>query len=338
MSSSSSSNLELYKESRIRDINSHYQNRFRRLRNNLIREYNKLRYSRYRNKYAIINELVKRYIENRNILIENRQNEIERVNLLEFAFTEVNTSTNIKKALLVGINYINTQYALSGCIDDTNRIKDILTQKGFVSIQQLTDLTSLKPTKKNILDELTNMIVNAEPGDFLFFYYSGHGSNTYDSNGDETDGMDEMLISSDFQGIIDDEIKSIISQNLKKDVTIFGLFDSCNSGTMLDLKFNYLDSNNYDKYTENDRVSECDGNVIMISGCMDSQTSAEAQIDNKAQGAMTWSFIQSINKNPKSSWRELLKSMRELLKNNKYTQIPQLSTDSLYDIDSSIFI
>jgi len=333
-----SSTLESYKRTILEEINSRYKNSFNRLRNKFIRDYRILITSRLRNKYTIINNIVKMYMNNITLLEKHHKSEIERVNLLKFDFTVVNTSTISKKALLIGINYINTQYALSGCIDDSNRIKDILTKKGFEVIQHLTDLTSSKPTKQNILNELTNMLVNAVSGDILFFYFSGHGSNIYDISGDETDGMDEMIISSDLQGILDDELKAILSTNLKKDVTLVGLFDSCNSGTMFDLKFNYLDSNNYDKFTENDRVSECDGNVLMISGCMDSQTSAEALIDNKRQGAMTWSFIESINKTPTSSWRELLKSMRGLLKSNKYTQIPQLSTDSLYDIDLPLFI
>jgi hypothetical protein len=246
--------------------------------------------------------------------------------------------TNNKKALLIGINYINTAYALSGCIDDANRMKDLLTKRGFNSFETLTDTTPVKANKNNILNTLTKTIRNTNSGDILFFYFSGHGSQTKDNNGDEIDRQDEMIISSDLKGITDDELKTIISTNLKKDVTLVCLFDSCHSGTMLDLKYNYSDSTNFDKYTENDKVSECNGNVIMISGCMDSQTSAEAWINNKAQGALTWSFIETINKTPNCNWRELLKSMRDTLKNNSFSQIPQLSTDSIYDIDSRIFI
>ena len=45
-----------------------------------------------------------------------------------------------------------------------------------------------------------------------------------------------------------------------------------------------------------------------------------------------------MNKTPNCSWRELLKSMRNILKTNGFSQIPQLSTDSFYDIDSKVFI
>jgi hypothetical protein len=217
-------------------------------------------------------------------------------------------------------------------------MKDLLSSHGFNDFKILTDLTDSKPTKVNILNELKNLIVNAKAGDVLFFYYSGHGSYTYDMNKDEIDGKDEMLVSSDLQPVLDDELKTILQNHLSREITIIGLFDSCHSGTILDLKYNYLDSNNYDKYSENYKVTECNGNVIMISGCMDSQTSMEAFINNKTQGALTWSFIDCINKTPNCSWRELLKTMRDLLKSNEFSQIPQLSTDSFYDIDSKVFM
>ena len=71
---------------------------------------------------------------------------------------------------------------------------------------------------------------------------------------------------------------------------------------------------------------------------MDNQTSIEAYINNSPHGALSWSFIECINKTPNCSWRELLKSIRDLLKTNSFYQIPQLSTDSFYNIDNTIFI
>jgi hypothetical protein len=282
--------------------------------------------------------LINDYIRNIKNLRNKLNHSIRIINSFNPEFNVSKENIKNKKALLVGINYLNTPYALSGCIDDTTRMKELLTSQGFDNFNILTDLTDVKPTKSNILNEFKNLIINAKSGDVLFFYYSGHGSYTYDRNNDETDGRDEMLVSSDLKAVLDDELKTIIQTHLSSEITIIGLFDSCHSGTILDLKYNYLDSNNYDNYTENNKVSECQGNVIMISGCMDSQSSYETLIENKSQGALTWSFIDCINKTPNSSWRELLKYMRDLLKTNNFEQIPQLSTDSFYDIDSKLFI
>ena len=330
--------LQMYKQNKINELNKIFNYNLTRLNSSLANNIMIIQRSTARNKPALINAVRSQYNRNVIALRNNLNTSIQKINsfIPEFA---INKSTvKNKKALLIGINYINTPYQLTGCIDDTNRMKTFLTSYGFNDIKILTDLTDLKPTKTNILNAIKNLITSSRSGDVLFLYYSGHGSYTYDRNEDETDKRDEMLVSLDALPILDDEIKSILQNHLSREITIVGMFDSCHSGTILDLKFNYLDSNNYDKYFENDKVSECQGNVIMFSGCMDAQTSVEAFIENKFQGAFTWSFIDSISKTPNCSWRELLKSMRDLLKSNGFTQIPQLSTDSFYDIDSKVFI
>ena len=332
------SELDIYKKNRITDLNNTFNSNVARLKSTLVRNIRTIQRSRLQKKPAQINALIRNHNNNLTILRNNLNISIQLVNSFNPEFNIINENIKNKKALLVGINYLNTPYTLTGCIDDTTRMKELLTSHGFDDFNILTDLTDVKPTKSNILNEFKNLIINAKSGDVLFFYYSGHGSYTYDRNNDETDGRDEMLVSSDLQVVLDDELKNIIQTHLSREITIIGLFDSCHSGTMLDLKYNYLDSNNYDKYSENTKVSECQGNVIMISGCMDTQTSAEALIENKSQGAMTWSFIDSINKTPDCSWRELLKSMRDLLKTGGFEQVPQLSTDSFYDVDSKLFI
>ncbi len=330
--------LQTYKQNKVNELNSVFKSNLARLNSILAINIRNIQVSRLRNKPALINSLIFQYNNNVSILRKNLDFSIKLVNSFKPEFNTIKENIKNKKALLIGVNYIGTPYELSGCIDDTNRMKDLLTQHGFNDFKILTDLTEFKPNKINILNEFKNLIMNSKSGDILFFYFSGHGSYTYDRNNDEVDGRDEMIVSVDLQPVLDDELKSILQNHLPREVTIFGLFDSCHSGTMFDLKYNYLDSNNYDNYSENNKVTECQGNVIMISGCMDSQTSAEALLDNKAQGAMTWSFINSVNKTPNCSWRELLKSMRDTLKTNGFSQIPQLSTDSFYDIDSKLFI
>jgi len=335
-----SNELQIFKQNRINEITSIFNSNVARLNSNLATNLRTIQLSRFRNKQQLLIAVINKYNNDINILRNNLNASIQKINSFrpEFAVNKANIKN--KKAILIGINYINTPYELSGCIDDTNRMKHLLSSHEFNDFKILTDLTDCKPTKANILNEFKNLIVNAKAGDVLFFYYSGHGSYTYDRNRDETDGKDEMIISSDLQEVLDDELKTILQNHLSREVTIIGLFDSCHSGTMFDLKYNYLGrkSSNDDIYSENDKVSECQGNVIMISGCMDEQTSAEAFIENKVQGALTWSFIECLNNSPNCSWRELIKTMRDSLKNNGFSQIPQLSTDSFYDIDSKVFI
>jgi len=249
-----------------------------------------------------------------------------------------------KKALCIGINYIGSQYELNGCFNDVNNIKSkLISNYGFIEsdILVITDDTTckIKPTKTNMLNEIKNLLVNAKTNDLLFLCFSGHGSQTTDLNGDEKDGLDEMIISADLQSITDDSLNSLIRTSIpasSTNVSLFVLFDSCHSGTMLDLKYQYLDTLNNNNLTLNEKNADTTCNVVMISGCLDKQTSADAYINNKSQGAMTWSFLESLNTNPNMTWKELTQSMRALLTNSQYDQIPQLSSGKLLNLDAKV--
>lgn len=242
-----------------------------------------------------------------------------------------------KRALLIGCDYIGTEYQLSGCINDVENIQTKLkSQYGFNNIVIMTDNTDKKPTKANILDELKNLLTSANSEDKLFLSFSGHGFKIKDTSGDEKDKLDEVFVSLDLDYISDDEIKIFINNNLKKNVTLFALFDCCHSGTILDLRYQYFDSENDDNSSENTNVSETVGNIIMISGCMDNQTSEEVFANNKNQGAMTWAFLDTINKNPNLTWKDLITTMRGSLKSSKYQQIPQLSSGKKLDLNTQL--
>ena len=90
------------------------------------------------------------------------------------------------------------------------------------------------------------------------------------------------------------------------------------------------------KYT---RETDTKSQVIMISGCNDQQTSADAYIKldettYKFGGAMTWALKSALASLTQPTWLELLTTMRTLLKNNAYTQIPQMSSGLPLDLNS----
>ena len=285
---------------------------------------------------------------NNNIKRVTDEYNIKKKRLIEL----ISASNKNKKALLIGINYINTPNELYGCINDTNNIKNLLQNNFNYSIFNiLTDNTNKKPNKLNIINELTNLLVNANNGDNIFFLYSGHGTCTVDLNNDEDDSQDEMIVplgSTDIRTcILDDEINKIIQKNLKVGVNLFMMFDSCFSGTVVDLKYNYLtsisDTNKDDTnlLTINSTAQDTPSQVIMISGCKDNQTSADAYVNyfntNINSGAMTYSFLQTIQDlGLNISLKTLIKNMRKILKENGFSQIPQLSSGTLIDISTTM--
>lgn len=334
--------LDAYKANKIAELNRIYNSALARYNSGLIANIRSVQSSRnsVANKQQLINRLQVQYNNNVASLTSELNRNIAIIKVYQPAIL-TNAGNKNKSALLIGINYVGTANELRGCINDVLSIKERLLQNGFSStnITMLTDAnTTNKPTRANILRAFTNLLNNSREEDLLFFAYSGHGSYTIDRNRDETTGYDQMIVPSDLNSIVDDELKSLIQRYLKKGVTLFAMFDSCFSGTVLDLKYQFYDTLHYDEYTENDSNLETLGNVIMISGCSDYQTSADAYIQNRASGAMTWSLLETKKQKPNCSWRELIKNMRVLLSESNYDQIPQLSTGKFEDIDLPTFI
>jgi len=331
------SELSIYKQNRINELKTVFNSNIYRLNSALVTNIKNIQMFRLsvKVKQTYINNLINQYNFQVNSLKNILNNNI--LQIQNYQPKKITVDKN-KKALLVGINYTGTQNELFGCINDANSIKDRISNNGFNDITILTDLTTKKATRDNILSEFKNLLINSSQGDLLFFLYSGHGSYVLDRNGDEQDGYDELIVSCDLKGIIDDEFKTLIQKYLKLNVTLFAMFDSCFSGSVLDLKYQYMDSLNYDNYTENAKQLDTFGNVFMISGCTDNQTSVDAIFNNKANGAMTWSLLEALKQNPNCKWRELIKNMRDLLKTSNFEQIPQFSTGTFENIDLEIFI
>lgn len=98
-----------------------------------------------------------------------------------------------------------------------------------------------QPTKQNVLRAMHWLVKDARPNDALF-HYSGHGGQTKDFDGDEPDGYDEVIYPVDFRQtghITDDEMHRIMVRPLQAGVRLTAIFDSCHSGTALDLPYIY---------------------------------------------------------------------------------------------------
>lgn len=248
-------------------------------------------------------------------------------------------TSNRKLALVVGINYVNSRYELNGCINDATNIENKLLESGYnaQNITLLTDTATLKPTKTNILGNLQRMLEYAQDGDQIFFSYSGHGSYTKDLNNDEINGYDEVIVPSDLNLITDDELKHVIQTYLKKGVTLIALVDACFSGTILDLKYRYLDAMYNNQFVINEVNLETKGSVILLSSSTDEQTSIEAVVNNKPQGAMTFCFLECLKQPQIKTWRQLLNEIRSILNKNYFHQIPQINSGSFVNIDDEIY-
>ena len=269
----------------------------------------------------------------------------------------------MRRALLVGINYIGTPYQLYGCINDINNMGSYLQRvRKYDSFIVMTDNSRIKPTRSNILAGFRSLLQGAVSGDELWFHFSGHGALTRDANSDEESGNDSCICPIDVAragSISDDIIRSNLAALVPKGVRLYMVLDACHSGTGCDLRYKYDDSSYLtsrlatlpEKYIPNDwslqqtnyefkRYSKTAGEVFCISGCQDEQTSADAFLGGQASGVLTHLLLKCLNNNSQSTykWKHLLKDICCGEKVNQFTQRTALTSGNPLNLEDAVFV
>lgn len=268
----------------------------------------------------------------------------------------------MRRALLVGINYTGTPYQLFGCINDINNMGSYLQKvRKYNSFIVMTDTTTIKPTRSNILAGFRALLQGAVSGDELWFHFSGHGTLVYDASRDEESGADSCICPIDVAraGVIsDDIIRSNLAALVPKGVRLYMVLDACHSGTGCDLRYKYDDSSYLtsrlgpipEKYVPNDwslqqtnyefkRYDKTAGEVFCISGCQDEQTSADAFLGGQASGVVTYLLLNCLNNNSESTykWKHLLKDICCGEKVNRFTQRTALTSGNALNLEDTVF-
>ena len=268
----------------------------------------------------------------------------------------------MRKALLVGINYTGTPYRLFGCINDVVNMGSYLQKvRKYNSFIIMTDTTTIKPTRSNILAGFKALLQGAKSGDELWFHFSGHGTLVHDASRDEESGQDSCICPIDVARagfISDDVIRSNLAALVPKGVRLYMVLDACHSGTGCDLRYKYDDSSYLtsrlttlpEKYVPNDwslqqtnyefkRYDKTAGEVFCISGCQDEQTSADAFLGGQASGVVTYLLLNCLNNNSESTykWKHLLKDICCGEKVNRFTQRTALTSGNALNLEDTVF-
>ena len=268
----------------------------------------------------------------------------------------------MRKALLVGINYTGTPYRLFGCINDVVNMGSYLQKvRKYNSLTIMTDTTTIKPTRSNILAGFSALLQGAKSGDELWFHFSGHGSLVNDASRDEESGQDSCICPIDVARagfISDDVIRSNLAALVPKGVRLYMVLDACHSGTGCDLRYKYDDASYLtsrlttlpEKYVPNDwslqqtnyefkRYDKTAGEVFCISGCQDEQTSADAFLGGQASGVVTYLLLNCLNNNSESTykWKHLLKDICCGEKVNRFTQRTALTSGNALNLEDTVF-
>jgi hypothetical protein len=279
------------------------------------------------------------------------------------------------RALCIGINYIGTDNALHGCINDALDCRALLIERyGYAAenVRLLTDaaaaagadaeaeakrLTHAPPTRGAILEGLAWLVEGLAAGDKIAMTYSGHGYYVADTSSDERDGQDEVLCALD--GIVkDDELLARLVLRVPAGAQLACLFDCCHSGTLADLPFNLrcVDAEGARARFELEVESgvQVPGRVFLYSGCYDAQTSLDVRVGagrtrdaatgkwvwdaGRACGAFTHSLLGCLREAGYAAGvthRAMVRQVNGVLRAKRYEQVSMLSLSQLAVLDAA---
>ena len=199
-------------------------------------------------------------------------------------------------ALLVGLKGVDpTCYdgwdgagGCGGCELDVDNMARILETLGY----QIQTLKTKEATHDAILSSLYRAAENRVASDIFVFYYSGHGGQQPDKNGDELDGKDETLVAYNRE-IIDDKIHKAFTK-FESDVHIIMISDSCNSGTNYKGRMNVSVNEEAIFRPVASKTKEAvniEAQIIHLGGCRDGHFSEGYE----AGGAFTMALCEAWN-------------------------------------------
>lgn len=157
-------------------------------------------------------------------------------------------------ALLIGANQypnLKQDFWLKGPSNDVKLVQTYLTTTAPVpfapeNVVVLADGIegAPAPTLAAIRAAFADLAAKAQPGDFVYLHFSGHGSQASAQDpASELDGLDELFLPVDIgpwndsvgqveNALVDDEIGAMIDAIRAKGAHVWAVFDSCHSGTV----------------------------------------------------------------------------------------------------------
>jgi caspase domain-containing protein len=260
-----------------------------------------------------------------------------------------------KFAVFVGVNdYVEFGDEpggdLQGAESDAILMRQVLVERWGLAEENTLMLLSLEATKEAIRQAITGWLAEkAGPDDLAIFYFAGHGSQVYDLDGDEPDGLDETLAPTDVlqlssvNDIRDDEFRVWLS-SVGTEVVV--ILDSCHSGTATrggsEMRTRSLErpippeDGNEPEFVRQayDPESMADGatTILELAAAAPNQSALEGPFGatgTKAaepRGAFTWFLVQELARaEPDITYEEVIRSVAERLFEEELPQDPQVT-------------
>jgi hypothetical protein len=278
------------------------------------------------------------------------------------------------RALVVGVSAypkLPAQIHLDGPKNDSREFANTLVRLGVKpsEVTVLADgvenlaqgvVSSGPGTKKAILDHLDRLAETSGSGDLVVFYFSGHGSQQPDLDGDEEGGADEVFLPYDTgkwdargieNALVDDELGRRVQKLLDSGADFFGVIDACHSATgFRDLPGDDARARSIDPVLLGVPVEAAAsraiasqrkpppggrGRAAFFYAAQETEEALEktpkGAADGESYGVFTYTMLSRLNRTPDLSYRTLHQAVVADIKRNTLmtTQTPELEGNLL---------
>jgi hypothetical protein len=261
-------------------------------------------------------------------------------------------------ALIVGVSdYINFGAEIGGDLpgarNDAIGFRDVLVARyGFTesNIHLVLDREATRARLERELKEWLPSVV--KPGDLVVFFFAGHGSQAWDTNGDEEDGLDETICPTDVvkgntdKDIPDDELNRLLGGIPTDNIAV--VLDNCHagSGTRAVTPFarpRALARNaavdvpkpanaTFGQPARNTALDKLPGKILEIAAAQADEVAVDAEWPGQAGepsrfgGAFTTNLVKNLWQAPEgTSYSEIFELTVEDLKRERFAQRPNIS-------------
>ena len=276
------------------------------------------------------------------------------------AFGPLERTAPTRWALLIGISdYTNFGDEiggdLPGAVNDVKAWRDVLVAKQGFTEDRIKMLLDGEATRAGIEAAMTDWLRSqVRPGDQLLIVFAGHGSQMWDTNGDEDDGLDETICPADVtrgstdKDIADDEIASWLNAIPTDDITIF--WDKCHAESSTRAVTPFARPRSLDREVVEDvqrpenatgaaqvmasdevTLDRVNKPVLEFAASQSDEVAVDAaweQPDGSVRygGAFTTFAVRNLWNAPAgASYREIFEQTREDLKRERFAQQPSLT-------------
>lgn len=279
------------------------------------------------------------------------------------------------RALVVGVSsYPNlpAEIRLVGPKNDAREVANTLVRLGVPAndvtvladgVQNLAQgVANPGPgTRQAVLSALDRLAETSRAGDTVVFYFSGHGSQQPDLNGDEEGGFDEVFLPYDVgkwdadgieNALVDDELNVRVEKILDRGADFFGIIDACHSATGFravagdDARVRGIDpavlgvpedeaGGERSLFPERKALPRGKGRAAFFYAAQETEEALEKSppnaTDGESYGVFTYTMLARLNKTPDLTYRTLHQAVVADIKRNTLmaTQTPDLEGDLL---------